>query len=63
MMDPWRDVCTLVMISAMNGYSVAEQLLYSIIAYLLGSCFMMDAWTDVITLVMISAMNGSSVAE
>ena len=32
MMHPWMDVCTLVMISAINGYSVAEQQLNSIIA-------------------------------
>ena len=31
MMDPWMDVCYLVMISAMNGSSVAEYLLHTII--------------------------------
>ncbi len=31
MMDPWMNVSTLVMIFAMNGSSVAEQLLHSII--------------------------------
>ena len=30
MIDPWMDVCTLVMISATNGSSVAEYMLHSI---------------------------------
>ena len=32
MMDPWMDVCSLVMVFPMNGSSVAEHLLHSIIA-------------------------------
>ncbi len=32
MIDPWMDVCTLVMIFALNGSSVAEYQLHSIIA-------------------------------
>ncbi len=32
MLDPWMDVCSFVIISAMNGSSVTEQYLHSIIA-------------------------------
>ena len=34
MIDPWIDVYTLVMISALNGSRVAENLMHSIIATL-----------------------------
>ncbi len=61
MMDSWMDVCTLVMICVLNGCSVADQQLHSIIAT--WNVFMMDPWMDVYSLVMISAINGSSVAE
>ena len=47
MMDSWIDVGFLVMISALNGSSVEEYILHSVIA----------------TLVMVSALDGSSLAK
>ncbi len=55
------NVYPMVMISAVNGFSVAEYLLHSIIAT--WACFMIDPWMDLCSLVMISAMNRFNVAE